>query len=240
MSEQSVAPGKKKPGSENVLVNLLFNIVIPALVLSKLSSPDRLGPALSLALALAFPIIYGAVDFFQRKKTNAISILGFFSVLLTGGLSLLKVDGFWFAVKEAVVPSVIGCFAVLSLRTKKPLVRTILYNPDVIDIERVDQELSARDNHGKFEKLLVTSTWFLSASFFLSAVLNFGLALVLLKSPAGTEEFNIELGKMTALSYPVIVLPCTIVTGIALWKLLAGIKHLTGLTMEDIFKSHHS
>lgn len=70
--------------------------MIPALVLSKLSSPDRLGPALSLALALAFPIIYGAMDFFQRKKTNAISILGFFSVLLTGGLSLLKVDGFWF------------------------------------------------------------------------------------------------------------------------------------------------
>ena len=40
---------------------------------------------------------------------------------------------------------------------------------------------------------------------------------------------------MTALSYPVIVLPCMAVTLFALWRLLAGIKRLTGLNLEAVF-----
>jgi hypothetical protein len=227
----------KKPESENVFINLLCNIIIPAAVLSKLSSPERLGPEISLVVALAFPVVYGSVDFLKRKKANAISFLGFVSILLTGGLTLLKVGGFWFAVKEAVVPSLIGCYCFYSLRTKKPLVRAILYNANMIDVLRVDEELSVRNNHGKFERLLINTTWLLSASFFLSAALNFFLAIYILKSPTGTEQFNIELGQMTALSYPVIVLPCTVVTGFALWKLLSGIKHLTGLGIEEVFKA---
>jgi L-amino acid N-acyltransferase YncA len=75
----------------------------------------------------------------------------------------------------------------------------------------------------------------LAASFLLSSILNFFLAVFILKSPPGTAEFNAELGKMTALSYPVIVIPSMVVLGLALWKLLSGIKALTGLQLEEIF-----
>jgi predicted permease len=40
---------KKK---ENILVNLCFNIIIPALILSKLSKPAYLGPLWGLVIAL--------------------------------------------------------------------------------------------------------------------------------------------------------------------------------------------
>ena len=40
---------------------------------------------------------------------------------------------------------------------------------------------------------------------------------------------------MTALSFPVIMLPCLVVTGGAIWYLNKGIRSLTGLSSEDIF-----
>jgi len=222
---------------ENPFVSLGFNIAAPALILYKLSAPERLGPVYSLILALTLPLAYGVYDFVRNRKANAFSILGFISVLLTGGFGLMQLDGIWFAVKEASIPLLMGLAVVISMKTKTPLVRTLLYNDKVIDVERVDKELTARDNHAAFARLLVATTWTLAMSFLLSAALNFGLAIYLLKSPAGTPEFNQELGKMTALSYPVIVIPCMAVTLIALWRLLSGIKKLTGLEFETIFKT---
>jgi hypothetical protein len=223
--------------SENPLVSLAFNIVLPALILSKLSEEDRLGPQVSLIFALSLPLAYGFWDFMKTRKTNFISILGFVSILLTGGLGLMQLDGIWFAVKEAAVPGIISVVIVGSLWTKYPLVRTILYNDKIINVAAVDAELARTDNGEAFNKLLVITTWWLAFSFVLSAVLNFALAVALLKSPTGSAEFNKELGVMTAWSYPVIVVPCMIVTMFALWKLLSGIKKLTGLELEAIFKT---
>ncbi len=88
------------PKQENLWLNLVFNIVAPVLVLSKLSGAHALGPKGGLVVALAFPLGYGGWDFAKRRKANFISVLGFTSVLLSGGLGLLKADGFWFAVKR--------------------------------------------------------------------------------------------------------------------------------------------
>lgn len=229
----TAAPAEKQ---ENLLINILFNVAAPALILAKLSSESRLGPVWALIVALAFPVGYGAWDLVTRRKWNFFSILGFVSVLLTGGLGLMRVDGFWFAVKEAAIPAVFGAAVLGSLWTKTPLVRTFLYNDKVIDTVKVHEVLVERSNVRAFERLLVHATWLLAASFFLSAVLNFALARWLLRSPSGTPEFNEELGKMTALSWPVIVLPSMVVTLAALWYLFGGIRKLTGLKLEEIFR----
>ena len=227
------------PKRENLLLNLAFNLAIPALVLSKLSKPEWLGPVAGLVVALAFPLGYGIWDFLQRRQANFISIIGFISVLLTGGLGLLKTDNFWFAVKEAAVPTVIGIAVLVSLKSKRPLVHTFLYNDQVIDVPKVDAALAARGNRPGFERLLVTSSYLLTASFLVSAVLNYALARYLLKSPAGTPEFNAELGQMQLLSWPVIVLPSMAMTLYALWRLLGGVQKLTGLTLEEVFHPQH-
>lgn len=229
----SAAPAKK----ENLLLNLVCNIVIPTLVLTKFSTEERLGPVVGLVVALAFPLGYGVWDFLTRRKTNFISLIGFVSVLLTGGLGLMQVGGFWFAIKEAAVPLVIGAAVLLSLKTKRPLVRTLLYNEQVIDVERVDAALEERGNRKAFDQLMVRASYLLAASFLVSAVLNFGLARYLLKSPPGTAEFNAELGKMQLLNWPVIVIPSMAMLMFALWTLLNGIKRITGLTLESIFKT---
>lgn len=223
------------PKRENLLLNLVFNIALPSLILSKLSKPEWLGPAGGLIVALSFPVGYGLWDFYQRRQANFISIIGFASVLLSGGLGLLEVDGFWFAVKEAAVPAIIGLAVLASMRSKRPLVRQFLLNDQVIDLPKVDQALDERGARPAFERLLANSSYFLVGSFTISAALNFGLARYLLKSPAGTPEFNEELARMNLLSWPVIVVPSMIMTMAALWYLVSGLRKLTGMELEQMF-----
>ncbi|MCF3650755.1 VC0807 family protein [Synoicihabitans lomoniglobus] len=224
---------------ENMLVNLAFNIAIPSLILAKASTPERLGPVWGLIIALAFPISYGVWDFVQRRQANFVSILGFASVMLTGGLGLMKVGNFWFAVKEAAVPALIGIAVWLSTYTQRPLVRQFLFSDQVMDVNKIEAALDERANRSAFDQLLSSSTYLLVVSFVVSAVLNFVLARWLLTSPTGSPEFNAELGKMNALSWPVIVVPTMIITVFALWRLVSGITKLTGLKFEEMLHAEH-
>jgi hypothetical protein len=224
------------PKKESLLLNLACNILVPTLVLTKLSTESRLGPVKGLLVALAFPLGYGLYDFATRKKTNLFSIIGLVSVLLTGGLGLMKAETSWFAYKEAAVPLLLGTAVLISATTKRPLVREVLYNDAVIDIPKVDAALTSRNEHPAFEKLLRAASLGLASSFLLSAALNYGLAKYLLRSPAGTPEFNEQLGRMNFLSWPVIVLPTMAVTMIVFWRLMSGLTRLTGLELEEIFR----
>ena len=94
------------PKRENLLVNLICNVALPTLVLTKFSGENTLGPNLGLIVALLFPVSYGVQDFIRRRRVNFISAIGFASVLISGGLGLMHLDGFWFAVKEAAIPSI--------------------------------------------------------------------------------------------------------------------------------------
>lgn len=240
-SATTAAPAEKQ---ENLLLNLVCNVVLPSLILIKFSGPAKvlfwqspgLGPVWALIVALAFPVGYGAYDLVVRRKWNFFSVVGFISTLLTGGLGLFEVAAIWIAVKEAAVPLVFGVAVVGSLWTATPLVRTLLYSDKILDTAKVAGVLAERGAQAAFEKLLVRATWLLAASFFLSAVTNFVLARVVLKSPPNTVEFKAEMGRMLALSWPVNVLPSLVVTLFALWYLLAGIRRLTGLTLDDVFR----
>lgn len=227
------APAKQ----ENLLLNLIANIALPWAALSWLSKSTLLGPVWALVVAIAFPLVYGAWDLISRRKTNFVSIIGLASVILTGGLGLLKIDGFWFAVKSGAVPVAVGLAVLASMRTKRPLVREMLYNEQVIDVARVDAELAVRGNRAAFDRLLDNASYLLVATFVVSGVLNFGLARYIIKSPSGTPEFNAELARMHLLDIPVTTIPSMAMLMFALWKLLGGIKALTGLEFDDIFKS---
>jgi hypothetical protein len=222
---------------ENVLLSLGINIAIPAVILMKFSGENALGPVGGLLVALAFPLTYGVVDFARRREWNIVSVLGFVSVLLTGGIGLLQLDPKWIAVKEAAVPAILGIAVVLSMRTRFPIVRTFLYNDKIIRVQEVDEALARRGNHAAFDRTLVNASWMLAGSFFVSSVLNFVLAKLIVKSQPGTTAFNEELGRMTALSYPVIVVPSMIIMIAALWYLFNRIQRLTELDLEQILKT---
>lgn len=226
----------RKP--ENPLINLVCNIVIPTVVLMKFSTDKWLGPLWGLIVALIFPIGYGIYDLATRKKTNFLSILGFISVLLSGGLALAKIGSLGFAIKDALLPTIIGIAVLLSLRTKTPLVRELLYNDSIIDVPRVDAALAARGETEHFDQLLRRASVGLALTFIASAPVNFLLARYVLRSPPGTPEFNAELGKMHWLALLVIAVPSMIAMMIVFYKLMNGLARLSGLTQDEIFREH--
>lgn len=229
---QSTQTQRQKP---NLLANLGFNIVIPTLILTKFSDDGSLGPVWGLVVALAFPVIYGLRDFVKTRKTNFFSALGVISVLLTGGMGLLQLDPQYIAIKEAAIPALLGLLTIFSLYTRYPLVRTFLYNEQILQVQKVAIALREHNNEREFERRLSVASYLVAGSFFLSSVLNYVLAKVILVSPPGTSAFNEELGKMTALSFPVIAVPSMLVLMAALFYLLNGIQKLTNLKLDDIF-----
>lgn len=240
MSSPSTSPTTTAPAPakrENLLLNIVCNIAIPAIIMAQLSKETRLGPAWGLVVALLFPLGYGIYDAIARKKVNFISVLGFTGVLLSGVLGLLKLDGRWFAVKDAAIPALIAVVLVASLKAREPLVKSLLFNDTVMDVDRVGAALKARNGEAAFAGLLRQCTLIVAISFLVSAVLNYWLARYLLKSPGGTAEFNAELAKMHWLSWPVIVVPSMLMMMLAMWRLVAGLKALTGLTTDELFRA---
>lgn len=228
---------KRQPKRQNPFINLVFNILIPAMLLTKGHCWFGWNPTTTLLVALAFPLGYGVIDFIIEKKVNALSILGLVSIALTGAVGLFELSKEWIAFKEAAVPLIICIVILASLKTNYPLVKTLLYNDKILCLDKIETSLKAKDNERKAEKLLMKCSYMIAGSFLLSSVLNFTLAKILIKSETGTQAFTEELGKMTAWSYPVIALPCTIVMFIALWMLLHDLKKLTGIDVEDMLNN---
>ena len=221
---------------ESLLLNLLFNLLIPTLILTKLSNEEYLGIKLAIVVALSFPIIYGARDFIIRGKLNFFSALGVISVSLTGSISLLELDAMYIAIKEASIPAVFGLATLISLKTSQPLIHTFLLNEAILDTAKISESLANNGRQAEFDKLLVNASWILAGSFFLSSILNYLLAVIILTAEPGTVAFNEQLGKMTALSFPVIALPAMLVLVGDLFYLFRGITRLTGIPLEDIVR----
>ncbi|MBU1665148.1 MAG: MFS transporter [Gammaproteobacteria bacterium] len=231
MNDTATSPKTAKP-----LIEVLITLIIPSLILMKLSGPEDLGVVNALLLALAFPLFWGVRSLLREHKVNLFAVLGLVSILLTGGIGLLQLDTQWLAVKEAAIPGLIGLAVAISAHTRYPLVRVLLYTPALMDVERIGRQLEARGNHAAFESRLRTATWMLGASFFFSPVMNYFLATWIVTSPAGTAAFNEELGRLTLLSYPVIALPSMLIMMAALYYLARTIRELAGLKLTEAMK----
>ncbi|MCQ2959151.1 MAG: hypothetical protein MJ198_03065 [Bacteroidales bacterium] len=231
---------KTNPKKENIILNLLCNIVIPVLIMTKLNGTEgqfSLGPKYSLCVALLFPLIYGICDFFRAKKVNFISVLGFISVLLTGTFGLLELNPLLLAIKEASIPLIISIFIFVSIKMDRNLVSSLLFNEEIIDLSRVYSVLDERNKREEFNEMFKKSSYWVVVSFLLSSVLNFTLARIILQSEPGTEAYTAEIGKLTGLSFPVIAVPCTIILVIVMFHIFNQITKMTDIPLEELLKT---
>jgi len=239
---------KTKPQRENMILNLAFNLVLPVYLLKKLTGyfGDN-GPLIALIAALSLPVGYGLYDYYSKSERNWISLLGIFNILFTGGFALLGLTRNWYIVKETLLPSVIGFAVLISAYTKRPLVDLMLYNKNVLNIDLIENHLRDKNELSKLHSLLRTSTYLLSSSFFLSALLNFLLANNLFtkihyfwNSVERASIRNLEIAEMTKLGYLIIALPCMVFMIFILWHLISGLKKITGMTLQELMAPHHN
>ena len=230
---------------DNAFLNILFNVILPVMILNKLPAilNHPQAPLIALVLALSLPLTYGALDFFTNKKMNYIALLGVINILFTGGFAVLKLSGEWFSLKEAFFPLLIGLFVLFSAWTKKPFIKTLILNPNVMNLEVIDAKLSAPEQKQLFDQHVKTSTILLSGSFFLSSFLNYYLASKVfipiqsqLEEAVQSQMLNEQIAEMTSKSFLVIMVPSMICLMLIMWYLISGIQKQTGLGFEDILK----
>ena len=226
---QSTPQHKPRP-----MIDLVVSILLPSFILMKLSGNYELGATGGLVVALAFPISWGLFELIKYKKFNFIALMGLISVLLTGGIGLFELDNKWLAIKEAAIPGLISVAVLVSAFTPYPLVKTLLFNPEVLDVEKIKQRLQEKASMPLFENRLMKATFFVAGSFGFSAVMNYILAKWIVVSAAGTPEFNEELGQLTLYSYPMIALPSMLMMGGIFYYLWRTIHDLTGLELEEV------
>lgn len=232
---QSPQPHKPRP-----MVDLLISILIPSFILMKMSDAEQLGASGALIVALAFPLGWGLFELVKYRKFNFIALLGLISVTLTGGIGLLQLDTQWLAIKEAAIPGIIGAAILISTRTRYPLIKTLLYNPKIINVDEIQQILDQRNMRAAFESRLLNATYLLSSTFLFSSVMNYVLAKWIVTSPGGSAAFNEELGRMTLLSYPVIAIPSMLMMMLIMYYLWRTIHGMTGLPLEKVFISQQT
>ncbi|WP_417501307.1 VC0807 family protein [Marinobacter sp.] len=219
-------------------VDLLVSIIIPSVILMKFSGDQHLGSVNSLIFGLAFPLGWGLFELIRYKKKNFIALLGLISVGLTGGIGLLELDAGWLAIKEAAVPAIIGLAVLASTRTKYPLVRTLLYNPNVLDVDKIQETLEEKERVEEFEARLLNASYFFAGTFLFSSIMNYLVARWIVVSPSGTQAFNEELGRMTLVSYPMIAIPSMVMMMLIFYYLWRTIRRLTGYTLEEVMAPH--
>lgn len=235
MSETADHP----PPRENMWLNLGCNLLLPGAILIK--GGDILGtsPALTLVIAIAFPVGYFFYDLFKRKRRNTLSIIGFVSILLTGGIGLLKLPPSMLALKEALVPLAIGLAVLATVKTKNPLVKLFIYNPELIDTAKVDRALDTEEKRKSFDKLIEQATWLMALSFLIAAIINYVVAVLIVTTDPSVSEaaeaaYNEEIGTMLWVTPVVTSIASIPIFLYAMVKLFSGIHKLTGYDLEDL------
>lgn len=230
-----------KSPKENPLINLLANVVLPVFILNKLSAQ---APVFSLLLALSFPLGYGLWSYYQTKKINFISLLGLLNTLFTGGFALLRLEGIWFAVKEAGFPFLIGCFVLASSFRKQPFLKMMLFETGALNSDEILKRTETHEEKHRLQRLFQKGTFFFSLTFFFSALLNFLLAYrIFTKIPTDLPEaekallLNQQIAEMTWQGYVVIFAPSIVFFFLILFFFFRALSRITGLKFDDLVKN---
>ena len=72
---------------------------------------------------------------------------------------------------------------------------------------------------------------------FISSIIQFFLASMIVVSDPGESSFNEQVATMTWVSYLAVLVPTILIVGKGYWELIAGMEKITGLKKEDFLKT---
>jgi len=158
----------------NPLIELAVTLIVPSLILMKLSGP-RPGRGQCAAAGAGFSAGLGCADWLVRGKLNLFAALASSASCSPAASACCNsIRAGWPSRKR---PSRLDRAAVVvSAHTRYPLVRVLLFSPALMNVERIQQSLGQRGNGDVFETRLKAATWMLGGSFFFSAAMNYFLA----------------------------------------------------------------
>ncbi len=228
---------KGNRGINNPLIVILIAVLIPSIILMKFSKEGILGHGSVLLISISFPLSLGIYKYIIERKIDLFAAIGFLSVILTGVLGLLKANVLWFAIKESLLPLIMAISFFFSLKTDNPLITALFLNNMNLDL--IEEKLNDKSLHAEFNRIIFNTNLFFVGTFTISAVLNFVLTFLVMKSPPGSDQFLKELGKMDLIALPVTAFPAVIISIIATLYFLYSTSHLISCPIENITKKTH-
>lgn len=219
----------------NPLIEIVLTIILPSLAMDQFSKPESLGPLGALMVGLMFPVGFGLWCWWTKAGWNVFSILGFITVLLSGGLGLLQLDAFWFAIKESAMPVILGLAFPITHRLGKPLINAIIMQPQLINLKSLHAALDTKEKKSAFDRVLFRASWGMGLGMIGSSVGNFFLALYLLNGKApGSEAFVKGISKLNWAGALIIGVPLMVVIVFVFIWLIRHIQRITGLERNDL------
>jgi hypothetical protein len=152
-------------------------------------------------------------------------------VTLTGGIGLMELDARWLAIKEAALPAGLGVLALVSSHRGGPGIEFLLGR--MLDADAMNQALNERNTMPEWLASAAIATRRTGYILFVSAIANFALARTLVVSEGGSQAFAEELGRFTAMSFPVIGIPTTLLMGWVLRDLLLAMEKYTDKPIDS-------
>lgn len=216
---------------DNPFINAIFNVLIPSFIIFAFSGENYLGPNFSFLIALIFPLLYGIYYLLRKSKWNLFSLIGILSVLLTGGFGLFEFDSGWLIAKETGIPLIFGIIIIFSQVFNKPFMRIMLNQ--ILDTDKIILDYKKNSKEKLFYKHVNLANLLFGITFFIGSLLNFLLSTFILRSPPGTTEYAREVGKMSALAFPAIVLPVMVFMFCIFTMIALLIEKNTGKLIND-------
>lgn len=221
-----------------LLYELFFNLCLPTLILIKGCTWLGLSPKCGVVLAMACPFSYGLLEWIKERRFNWISFLGLISISVKGSIGLFEYSNQWLALNEALLPGILGVtIFVLRLAKRPPFLTKFLLNEQFCRVEKIMTTLNQLGNLSKLMHKIYLYEWILAFLFFMSALLNFVLARYLVVHPAGSTEFNHELGLLTGWSFVIIAVPATVGLLLIVWQFFVHVQRLSQLAWNEILKT---
>ena len=250
---------KKNKQKENPILSLFCNILIPVIILKNgnkwinkiliqyhgeesFYENSMIVDISSIVffIALICPVIYFFYDLLNRKNINLISILGFINILLTGGIGIFGakfgLSKNWFIFKEGMLPIIIALVLIIMSKYRQSSFNNILLNEVLFDNDKIRISIK-EDMQYEFEYIVRKAGYYLIGGFFISSIIQFILAYLIVVSNPGESSFSKEVSTMTWVSYIAVLLPTMLIVGKGYLGLISDIEKITGLKKEEFLKS---
>ncbi len=230
--------------------NIIFCIILPVLILMKLSPvpgaegspPYAIGPKWAVLLGFSFPIGYAIYEFFKTRSISIVPILGIVAVILKGLTLLFKGDPSRIVWLETCIPLALGLVCLATAWMKKPLVQRLFFNPQIIDVDKLTNGLKSQGAEERVRPLMTRVSLIYVGIMAVSAVLNFVVSKRVLQTDPKVDEVAAvqEVGRLQWVQMLAIGLPLMILTIIPLVYALKRLGKLAGVPPLHLLQGYET
>lgn len=223
--------------STKLILDIVMGAVVPILILNYLTRP--LGAVNAYILSALVPVAWVFIDLlFITRRFNFITSYVGLSAIVRGVLAFWLVDGVLFALKDSAGFMVAVLVFGGSILIAQPIMRYFLIqslDPDTPTKQAsLDKLLDERPVH----RALVFGTIIILAGNALAGLVNFYLNLIIVTASVRTEEFNLQVARVNAITRIALTIPELLAFGLAFWLLYRALfAHLPREAGKDQLES---